>query len=46
MAEIGQAGVDEPAPDFERLPDGAESYRLRVRVVGDPISWSSKVFRR
>lgn len=35
-AEIRQAGVDEPTLDFERLPDGAESYRLRVRAVGNP----------
>jgi N-methylhydantoinase A/oxoprolinase/acetone carboxylase beta subunit len=36
-AELIRAGVTDPVLEFERLPDGAESYRLRVRAVGNPM---------
>jgi hypothetical protein len=35
-AEIRQAGAVDPVLDFERVADGAESYRVRVRAVGNP----------
>jgi N-methylhydantoinase A/oxoprolinase/acetone carboxylase beta subunit len=35
-AEIRRAGVVDPVLDFERLPDGADSYRLRARAAGKP----------
>jgi hypothetical protein len=28
--------VVDPVLDFERLPDGADSYRLRARAAGKP----------
>lgn len=34
--EARAAGAVEPVLEFERLPDGAESYRLRVRAMGSP----------
>jgi N-methylhydantoinase A/oxoprolinase/acetone carboxylase beta subunit len=35
-AEIRHEGAVDPVVDFERVPDGAESYRVRVRAVGNP----------
>jgi len=36
LMEAKAAGAVEPKLDFEELPDGAESYRLRVRAIGRP----------
>jgi len=31
------AGATNPHLEIEQLPDGAESYRIRVRVIGNPL---------
>ncbi len=36
VAEARKAGATDPVLEVEQLPDGAESYRLRVRAVGNP----------
>jgi N-methylhydantoinase A/oxoprolinase/acetone carboxylase beta subunit len=36
FAEAQAAGAVEPRLEFEQLPDGAESYRLRVRAIANP----------
>ncbi len=35
-AELRRAGAVDSVLDFERVPDGAESYRVRVRGMGNP----------
>jgi len=35
-SELRQAGAVDPVLDFERVPDGAESYRVRVRGMANP----------
>lgn len=36
MHEARQTGAADPHVEFEQLPDGAESYRLRARAIGNP----------
>ncbi len=36
LAEARAAGAVEPRLEYEQLPDGAESYRLRVRAIANP----------
>ena len=36
LAQAQQIGIREPEIRQERLPDGAESYRIRARAVGSP----------
>lgn len=36
MAEAQAAGAVEPHLEFEQLPDGTESYRLRAKAIGNP----------
>jgi hypothetical protein len=35
-SELRQAGAVDPVLDFECVPDGAESYRVRVRGMANP----------
>ncbi|RME49851.1 MAG: hypothetical protein D6796_04210, partial [Caldilineae bacterium] len=35
-AAARRAGTDEPHLQFEQLPDGADSYRLRATAIGNP----------
>jgi N-methylhydantoinase A/oxoprolinase/acetone carboxylase beta subunit len=36
LARASAAGALDPGLEFEQLPDGAETYRIRVRAVGSP----------
>ena len=36
LARARISGAKDPLLEFEQLPDGAESYRIRARVVGSP----------
>jgi N-methylhydantoinase A/oxoprolinase/acetone carboxylase beta subunit len=36
LARANAAGSMEPQLEFEQLPDGAESYRIRARAIGNP----------
>jgi hypothetical protein len=36
LAEAREAGAIEPHLEFEQLPDGTDSYRLRASAVGNP----------
>ena len=36
LAAAGAAGAMDPHIEIEQLPDGAESYRVRARAIGNP----------
>jgi len=36
LARAKESGTIDPHLEFERLPDGAENYRIRARAVGNP----------
>ena len=36
LARARESGTVDPHLEFEQLPDGAESYRIRARAVGNP----------
>jgi hypothetical protein len=36
LTRAKESGSIDPHLEFERLPDGAENYRIRARAVGNP----------